>query len=125
MKDAIPPVDFGNIRRGNRLPKPPEDASPNLGAPEQIAPALGVADPPVQHAHAERRRVVEQYVAPAVPAEEVDGRSRLRTGRTEPFSTRVRADFKPRLIAAANRHSCTMAEALERALDALDEADGI
>ena len=124
MKGAVPPLDFGSIRRGRRLPAPPQDASDNLDAPEHIVPAGSVAGASTQQGPHERRRVVEQYVAPEQPAADVDGRSRLRTGRTEPFSTRVRSDFKPRLIAAANRHRCTMSEALEKALDALDRADG-
>jgi hypothetical protein len=124
MKEAVPPLDFGAIRRGRRLPAPPQEASGNLDAPEHIVPAGNLLDTPAQQGRGERRRVVEQYEAPEPVAADVDGRSRLRTGRTEPFSTRVRSDFKPRLIAAANRHHCTMSEALERALDALDRADG-
>jgi len=124
MKEAVPPLDFGNVRRG-RLPAPPQDASSNLGAPEHIPPVRNENSQPGTLTYAERRRVVDPYVPPDVPPDDVDGRSRLRTGRTEPFSTRVRANFKPRLIAAANRHRCTMAEALEKSLDALDGLDGV
>ena len=124
MKEAIPPLDFGKIRR-RRLPAPPQDASANLDAPEHVPSLLGDVRVAGPQAPAERRRVVEPYVPPSVPIDDMDGRSRLRTGRTEPFSTRVRGDFKPRLIAAANRHRCTMAEALEKALDALDRSEGL
>lgn len=132
MKDAGSPVDFSNLRRSRRLPAPPEDASSNLGVPELASgsgsgvpadnlPGLTAGSPRPD----ERRRIVEPYVAPEPATPSVDGRARLKTGRTEAFSTRVRADFKPRLIAAANRHRCTMSEALERAIDALDRMDGV
>lgn len=124
MKDAVQPLDFGNIRRTRRLPAPPQDASANLDAPEHIVPPSNGTGTREPAGPAERRRIVDPYVPPEIPVDDVDGRSRLRTGRTEPFSTRVRADFKPRLIAAANRHRCTMSEALEKALDALDRSDG-
>ena len=47
------------------------------------------------------------------------------TGRVEPFSTRVRADFRPRLIALADRYGVTMGEALELAVEALERESGL
>ena len=55
------------------------------------------------------------------PPPAVDGRSRRATGRVYPFSTRVASDFRPRLIALADSLGCSMAEALEEAIEALEE----
>ena len=55
------------------------------------------------------------------PPPTVDGRSRRATGRVYPFSTRVASDFRPRLIALADSLGCSMAEALEEAIEALEE----
>jgi hypothetical protein len=103
-------VDFSSLKR-RRLPAPPSDASENLAAPEIAAPETQV-------------RKVRPYVPAEPPPVPVDGRARLRTGRVEPFSTRVRADFRPRLIAMADHYSVTMGEALEMALAALERETG-
>lgn len=103
---ATAKVDFGALRKKSRLPSPPEDASRNLAEPEL----------PGQPAAAPAR-------APA-PREDLptDGRSLRKTGRTEPFATRVRADFRPRVMRLAALRGCTMAEVLELALDELERA---
>lgn len=139
-------VDFTALKRKGRLPPPPDDASDNLSAPE-VAPT--VAHSPDQlltsaqaaTAHTEPspssegrevtgaiERTVSRVVRPYVPApavEAIDGRSRLRTGRTEPFSTRVRADFRARLIRLADHQGCTMAEALEIAVERMEKELGL
>lgn len=108
--NATAKVDFGALRKKSRLPSPPEDASHNLAEPElpgQPAPV------PV---HSQAR--------PAAPRDDLptDGRSLRKTGRTEPFATRVRADFRPRVMRLAALRGCTMAEVLELALDELERA---
>lgn len=134
-----PTVDFSALRRRGRLPAPPDDASNNLTAPEHAPPELlapatpatypaqgregeAAASVPVQTT---RGRIVQPYTPPEPSPQQMDGRSRLRTGRTEPFSTRVRPDFRSRLIALANQRQCTMAEALELAVEALERELGV
>jgi hypothetical protein len=130
--EVTPNVDFGALKRRSRLPAPPTEASDNLTAPE-VAPA--VSQPSVlaasQMAEDEplppggpRGRVVTPYVEPP-PVEAIDGRTRLRTGRTEPFSTRVRAEFRPLLVRLADHLNCTMAEALERAVEEMAKRTGV
>jgi hypothetical protein len=135
-------VDFSALRRRGRLPAPPDDASNNLTAPEHAppespappAPATPTAGPArgregeaaaIVPAQAARGRVVQPYTPPEPIPPQMDGRSRLRTGRTEPFSTRVRPDFRSRLIFLANQRQCTMAEALELAVEALERELGV
>jgi hypothetical protein len=123
--DPASAVDFSALQRKRRLPPPPDDASENLAAPE-VAPAVPQVEPPTEHqsdlsdSELPRRKVIRPYVPAEPPPEPVDGRSRLRTGRVEPFSTRVRADFRPRLIALADHYGVTMGEALELAVAALE-----
>ena len=118
----IPTVDFSALQRKRRLPPPPSDASENLAVPEiaAAAPSGGAAGAPPPDPEVRRGKVIRPYVPVEPPPEAVDGRSRLRTGRVEPFSTRVRADFRPRLIALADRYGVTMGEALELAVEALE-----
>lgn len=125
--EPIPTVDFSALQRKRRLPPPPSDASENLAVPEVAAAApqaVPLATPPPDP-EVPRRKVIRPYVPVESPQEAVDGRSRLRTGRVEPFSTRVRADFRPRLIALADRYGVTMGEALELAIEALERESGL
>lgn len=128
--DPAPAVDFSALQRKRRLPPPPDDASENLTAPE-AAPANGRAEPSAAQLSASpdteppRRKVIRPYIPTEPPPEPVDGRSRLRTGRVEPFSTRVRADFRPRLIALADHYGVTMGEALELAVASLEREVGL
>ena len=123
-KDVEPSstVDFSALQRKRRLPPPPSDASENLSAPEfASATTQAVSSTSLSsESEVQRRKVIRPYVPADPPPEVVDGRSRLRTGRVEPFSTRVRADFRPRLIALADRYGVTMGEALELAVEALE-----
>ena len=103
---ATAKVDFGALRKKSRLPSPPQDASRNLTEPEL----------PAQPASAAARATAVRDDVPT------DGRSLRKTGRTEPFATRVRADFRPRVMRLATLRGCTMAEVLELALDELERA---
>ena len=58
--------------------------------------------------------------APARPMR----RARRKTGRTEQFATRLRADTLEAIYAYADRHEITLAETIERALAALVEREG-
>jgi hypothetical protein len=82
-----------------RMPAPPapDEASPNLEAPEH-APA-----------------------SPA-PARRVDGRSLRRSNRTVQFATRVTVEFDERIRMIAERDRLMLVEVLERALDAYEDA---
>ncbi|TCP77420.1 hypothetical protein C8J31_12416 [Rhizobium sp. PP-CC-2G-626] len=48
-----------------------------------------------------------------------DRRTRRKTGRTEQFATRLRADTIEAIYAYADRHEITLAETIERAMAAL------
>jgi hypothetical protein len=51
-------------------------------------------------------------------------RTRRKTGRTEQFATRLRADTLEAIYAYADRHEITLAETIERAMSALVEGEG-
>ena len=51
-------------------------------------------------------------------------RARRKTGRTEQFATRLRADTLEAIYAYADHHEITLAETIERAMAALDENKG-
>ena len=121
-----PTVDFSSLKKKKRLPPPPDDASDNLTAPEHAPVPPSTATPATAAEPLDRPvgRVVRPYVPPP-PVEAVDGRSRLRTGRTEPFSTRVRSDFRHRLVQLADHLGCTMAEALEIAVERMEREKGL
>lgn len=95
-------VDVSKIKT-KRLgaPPAPDEASPNLEAPEH-APA---APTPA-----------------ATPRVRVDGRSLRRTHRTVQFATRVSAEFDDRIRAIALRDNLLLVEILEKALDAYEAA---
>lgn len=107
--NATAKVDFAALRKKSRLPNPPEDASRNLTEPE-------LPGRPAAAAPAAPRPTAAPEEMPT------DGRSLRKTGRTEPFATRVRADFRPRVMRLAALRGCTMAEVLELALDELERA---
>lgn len=58
--------------------------------------------------------------APGRPAR----RTRRKTGRTEQFATRLRADTLETIYAYADRHEITLAETIERAMSALIDGEG-
>ena len=51
-------------------------------------------------------------------------RTRRKTGRTEQFATRLRADTIEAIYTYADRHEITLAETIERAIAALTDAKG-
>ena len=51
-------------------------------------------------------------------------RTRRKTGRTEQFATRLRADTLETIYAYADRHEITLAETIERAMSALIDGEG-
>lgn len=50
-------------------------------------------------------------------------RTRRKTGRTEQFATRLRADTLEAIYAYADRHEVTLAETIERAMSVLSIAE--
>ena len=50
-------------------------------------------------------------------------RARRKTGRTEQFATRLRADTLDAIYAYADRHQITLAETIERAMSALIDGE--
>lgn len=93
-------VDVSKLKRRSLPPPPaPEEASPNLTAPEH-GPA--------------------PHVPPA--ARRVDGRSIRRSNRTVQFATRVTQQFDDRIRAIAERDGLLLVEVMERALEAYEAA---
>jgi len=90
-------ADLSKLKqRKSALPAPPapEEASPNLAAPEH---------------------------APALPrSARIDGRTLRKTNRTVQFATRVTEEFDARLRAIAQRDGILLVEVLEQALDAYE-----
>jgi len=50
-------------------------------------------------------------------------RARRKTGRTEQFATRLKAETLAKIYAYADRHEITLAETIERAVAALEKLD--
>ncbi|CCF22398.1 putative Stability/partitioning determinant (plasmid) [Pseudorhizobium banfieldiae] len=67
-------------------------------------------------------RETPKAAAPATPAS-TGRRTRRRTGRTEQFATRLRAETLEAIYAYADRHEITLAETIERAMSALVDAE--
>jgi hypothetical protein len=105
-------ADLTKLKRRNTLgaPPTPEEASPNLTAPE-IAPVH--PRPAKSLASSESRRQASHEGR-------IDGRSLRKTGRTVQFATRVSEDFDDRLRQIAQRDGIKLVEVLERALDAYE-----
>lgn len=84
-------------KKRKRLGTPPniEKAGENLSAPEHAPAAPGVAESKKE-------------------------RPKRRTGRTEPFATRVSPEFHRRLKLLAAQDNLKMVELLEKALDAYE-----
>lgn len=92
-------VDMSKLKRRSLPPPPaPDEASPNLKAPEH-APA---AHPPL--------------------TKRIDGRSARRSNRTVQFATRVTAEFDDRIRAIAARDGLLLVEVMERALEAYESS---
>ena len=104
-------ADLTKLKRRNTLgvPPTPEEASPNLTAPE-IAPVH--PRPAKAPASSESRPASREQGR-------IDGRTLRKTGRTVQFATRVSEDFDDRLRHIAQRDGIKLVEVLERALDAV------
>lgn len=99
-------LDFGDEQ--DKSPVPPVDPNEVKAA----ARAAGFRETP---------RAPEQI--PPAPGRPVR-RTRRKTGRTEQFATRLRADTIEAIYAYADRHEITLAETIERAISALTDAKG-
>lgn len=83
-------------RRALPAPPPPDEASPNLQAPE-YAPSVDPSG-----------------------LMRIDGRSLRRSNRTVQFATRVTPEFDGRIRAIAERDGLLLVEVMERALEAYE-----
>jgi hypothetical protein len=107
-------ADLTKLKRRNTLgaPPTPEEASPNLTAPEiapvHPRPAKAPASSTARQGSHEHGRI--------------DGRTLRKTGRTVQFATRVSEDFDERLRQIAQRDGIKLVEVLERALDAYESS---
>jgi hypothetical protein len=91
-------VDMSKLKRRSLPPPPaPDEASPNLKAPEHA---------PAAHITSLTKRI--------------DGRSARRSNRTVQFATRVTAEFDDRIRAIAARDGLLLVEVMERALEAYE-----
>ncbi len=92
-------VDMSKLKRRTLpAPPPPDEASPNLQAPEHA---------PAAHPSGKMR---------------VDGRSLRRSNRTVQFATRVTPEFDDRIRAIAERDGLLLVEVMELALEAYETA---
>ncbi|MGF6782472.1 hypothetical protein P3T21_007713 [Paraburkholderia sp. GAS334] len=92
-------VDMSKLKRRSLPPPPaPDEASPNLKAPEHA---------PAAHTLLTKR---------------IDGRSARRSNRTVQFATRVTAEFDDRIRAIAARDGLLLVEVMERALEAYESS---
>jgi hypothetical protein len=92
-------VDMSKLKRRSLPPPPaPDEASPNLKAPEHA---------PAAHMPLTKR---------------IDGRSARRSNRTVQFATRVTAEFDDRIRAIAARDGLLLVEVMERALEAYESS---
>lgn len=99
-------LDFGDDL--NTPPAPPVD----LNAVKAATRAAGFRETP--------KAPEQSPSSPGRPAR----RARRKTGRTEQFATRLRADTLEAIYAYADRHEITLAETIERAMNALVEGNG-
>jgi hypothetical protein len=118
-------ADMAKLKRRSTLgtPPPAAEASPNLQAPEIVAPAPP-APPAPPPARAALAPAVRTQAAPEAGAGQGpprrDGRSARRSGRTVQFATRVSPEFDERIRVIAEREGILLVEVLERALEAYE-----
>ena len=98
-------LDFGDDL--NTPPAPPVDPS----AVKAATRAAGFRETP---------KAPELF--PSLPGRPAR-RTRRKTGRTEQFATRLRADTLEAIYAYADRHEITLAETIDRAMSALVEGE--
>lgn len=93
-------LDFGNL---NDTPAPPVDND----AVKAATRAAGFRETP--------KAAASETAAPI----RATRRTRRKTGRTEQFATRLRAETIEAIYNYADQHEITLAETIERAIDAL------
>lgn len=101
-------LDFGDLPS---TPTPPVDPE----AVKAVTRAAGFRETP---------RATASPAPPDVPMPETSPpsktrRARRKTGRTEQFATRLRADTLEAIYGYADSHEITLAETIERAIEAL------
>lgn len=94
-------LDFGDL---DNTPAPPVDTD----AVKAVTRAAGFRETP------------KAVVSEANPTVRTARRTRRKTGRTEQFATRLRADTIEAIYSYADRHEITLAETIERAIRALN-----
>lgn len=99
-------LDFGDDQA--TPPVPPVDAN----AVKAATRAAGFRETP---------KAPELFPSSSAP---VLRRTRRKTGRTEQFATRLRADTLEGIYTYADRHQITLAETIERAMAALRDNEG-
>jgi len=104
-------VDMSKLKKGRGLgvPPSPDEASPNLAAPE-VAPVLSLR-------HLE---TITPASLTTRPAPRKDGRSLRKTNRTVAFATRVTREFDDRVREIAEQTGLKIVEVLEAALAAYE-----
>jgi hypothetical protein len=109
---SAPKVDVEAIKAVTRAagfretPKAPSSAATAEPAPVEASASVPVSVPAVGAGAKTARR------------------ARRKTGRTEQFATRLRADTLDAIYAYADRHEITLAETIERAIAALSQREG-
>ncbi len=105
-------LDFGDIDEPATPAVPPIDPSAVRAATQ----AAGFRDTP----RPARSQAAPALVVPPSPTERpLLRRTRRKTGRTEPFQTRIRADTLQAIYDYVDEQDITLAEFLERAILAL------
>lgn len=99
---------------GDDVPAPPKSVDP--AAIKEASRAVGFRETP-QQAQAPGQAPVMDAVALRTR------RVRRKTGRTEQFATRLRADTLGKIYGYADKHEITLAETIERAVAALEQID--
>jgi len=84
-------------------------------------PAVPPVDPSAVKAATRAAGFRETPKVPELLPSQPSRRTRRKTGRTEQFATRLRADTLEAIYAYADLHEITLAETIERAMSALVE----
>lgn len=93
---------------------------------EPETPAVPPVDPNAVKAAARAAGFRETPKAPetsSAPSTRPTRRTRRKTGRTEQFATRLRAETLEAIYAYADKHEITLAETIERAMAALSQGE--
>ena len=93
---------------------------------EPETPAVRPVDPNAVKAAARAAGFRETPKAPETspaPSARLTRRTRRKTGRTEQFATRLRAETLEAIYAYADKHEITLAETIERAMAVLSQGE--